>query len=303
MVQPPSPPYIPANLTGGEQDRIDRIVIHGTVSPGTYCGAAQDLGEYFRDLQEPPEGRWASCHYGVDPCETRQYVYDHTIAYHAPPNEGSVGIELCDPQSGADSRWDDAEHERMLDRAAALVRQLCLAYDIPMRWLMPDELAAGARGITDHENVGLAWNETSHTDPGWSTSRSDDFMRRVLAAPEREPAPAPEEDDDMKMDDPIPKPHAAVPGTVGYALHNIHFGVDGERRDGDIAAALRHMQWTIDRQGAQVAGLVAAVRTLSESKGLDAGDLLTKVEKIVQAALEEATVDVDVTVQGQNQES
>ncbi|SFE54444.1 N-acetylmuramoyl-L-alanine amidase [Actinopolyspora alba] len=179
---PPSPPYIPANLTGGPQERIDRIVIHGTVKPGTYCGAAKDLGAYFRDLQEPSdsEGRWASCHYGVDPCETYQYVYDHTIAYHAPPNDGSIGVELCDPQSGPDARWDDEQHQAMLDRAAELVRQLCRAYDIPMVWLYPDDLTAGGRGITDHENVGLAWGQTSHIDPGWSTSRSDDFIRRVL---------------------------------------------------------------------------------------------------------------------------
>lgn len=262
MVAPPSPPYIPANLTGGSQSRIDRIVIHGTVSPGTYCGAAEDLGHYFHTLQAPPAGRWASCHYGVDPCETRQYVYDHTIAYHAPPNENSVGIELCDPQSGPDSRWDDAEHERMLDRAADLVRQLCLAYDIPMRWLMPDELAAGARGITDHENVGAAWGQTSHTDPGWSVSRSDDFMRRVrsaapVPAPVPAPAPQPEEDDDMKMEDPVPKPFEAVPETVGYALHNLLYGIGGVRRDGDIAAALRHMTWRLDSMATSIPALIA----------------------------------------------
>ncbi len=197
MAEPPSPPYIPANLIDGPQDRIDRIVIHGTVNPGTYHGAAEDLGAYFRDLQAPPEGRWASCHYGVDPGAVYQYVYDHTIAYHAPPNAGSIGVELCDPQTGPDSRWDDAEHRLMLGRAADLVRQLCRAYDIPMVWLMPDELAAGARGITDHENVGAAWGQTTHTDPGWSTARSEQFMRRVSG----DTHTSTEEDTDMQTDE------------------------------------------------------------------------------------------------------
>ena len=39
MSKPPAPPYIPAKHTGGRQHRIDRIVIHGTVS-NTECGGA-----------------------------------------------------------------------------------------------------------------------------------------------------------------------------------------------------------------------------------------------------------------------
>lgn len=177
MTAPPTPPIIPAKYHGADTNLpVHRIVMHGTVSPCEY-GGARNIARYFQDPSYV-----SSCHYIVDPGETIQCVDDWTVAYHAPPNEHSIGVELCDPQAGPDSRWDDANHQAMLDRAAGLVRQLCLAYEVPMVWLMPGDLAAWRHGITDHENVGTTWNQTSHIDPRWSVARSDDFMRRVLAA-------------------------------------------------------------------------------------------------------------------------
>lgn len=194
MTEAPTPPFIHArDFTEGGNLPVRRIVIHGTVSP-CRCGGAESIAQYF---QSPTYQ--SSCHYVVDPCETYQCVNDQDVAWHAPPNEHSIGVELCDPQKGPDSRWDDADHEAMLDRAADLTRQLCEAYDVPMVWLMPEDLRAGARGITDHENVGIAWGQTSHTDPGWSTARSDDFIRRVTHTPDNDRSAPEKRYDDMGL--------------------------------------------------------------------------------------------------------
>jgi len=167
-VQPPSPPYVgpAAHTSAGSNQPIRRIVIHSTVSP-CKAGGARATAAYFRS-----RGSGGSAHYVVDPSEAVQVVWDNTIAWHAPPNAGSIGVELCDEPAGPNggkasvSRWADAEHAAMLDRAAELVAQLCLAYDVPIRKVGPKQLLAGAHGICGHVDVSQAWHESDHWDPG-----------------------------------------------------------------------------------------------------------------------------------------
>jgi N-acetylmuramoyl-L-alanine amidase len=143
----------------GTQSRINRIVIHCTVSP---CapGWANKIAKYF---QSPSSG--GSAHYVVDPEEIVQCLPDNVIAWHAPPNTGSVGIELCDWQKGDPKRWNDSNHQNMLRLAAPLVRSLANKYDIPLKWLTVAELRAGHRGICGHVDVSRAWGKTDHGDP------------------------------------------------------------------------------------------------------------------------------------------
>lgn len=176
--QPPAPEYLgPARFVGGRQELnpLRRIVIHCTVSP---CerGGARNVARYFRDSVTRP----SSAHYIVDPGEVVQVVGDHTVAFHAPPNTDTIGVELCDMQGGPIARWEDANHRAMLQRAAELVAELCLAYDVPRRRLGHLRLRAGQRGITGHVDVSRAWGQTNHSDPGdgfpWAT-----FMNLVRA--------------------------------------------------------------------------------------------------------------------------
>jgi hypothetical protein len=163
-VQPPSPPYLgPAKFHGGAQGLkpLKRIVIHGTVSP---CkrGGARDIARYFANTVTRP----SSAHYVIDPGEVVQVVGDHQVAYHAPPNTDSIGIEHCDPVAGDPNRWADTDHQAMLKISARTVAELCLAYDVPIRHVGPVGLRLGRRGITGHVDVSNAWHQTSHTDPG-----------------------------------------------------------------------------------------------------------------------------------------
>lgn len=152
--------FIQARNHGGTQSAVNRLVIHGTVTP---CGdgwarrVAADFHTTSRD---------ASAHYVIDPGEIVQCLTESTVGYHAPPNTGSLGFELCDPQAGSSSRWKDANHEAMLRRAAALVRARAKHWGVPLVKLSAADLKAGRRGICGHADVSAAWHLTDHIDPG-----------------------------------------------------------------------------------------------------------------------------------------
>lgn len=165
MYNPPSPVYLgPASKSSaGSNKPIKRIVIHCTVS-ACKPGGARDIAAYFRSAASG-----GSAHYVVDPKETVQVVYDGVIAWHAPPNGNSLGIELCDPMTdfkGGAGRWTDAAHQEMLLRAAKLVAQLCLAYNVPSRKLSVASLKLGRAGVCGHIDVSNAFRQSSHWDPG-----------------------------------------------------------------------------------------------------------------------------------------
>lgn len=152
--------FVPARRHGGSQSThsLHRIVMHSTVTP---CkdGWARKVAGWFHTWTKT-----ASAHYVVDPSTVVKCLHDGTIGYHAPPNAGSIGVELCDYSKG--DKWNGKSHVAMLRRAAKLVADKCHAYDIPIVWLTVDDLHAGKRGITSHLNISHTWHETTHTDPG-----------------------------------------------------------------------------------------------------------------------------------------
>jgi len=171
--KPPSPPYLgPAAHTSGPGNKpINRIVIHSTVSPCVE-GGARSIAAYFRSSRSG-----GSAHYVVDPGEVVQVVYDSIIAWHAPPNTHSLGIEMCEYPAPNKSRWGKPNQQEMLKRTARLTAQLCLAYNVPPRFVGVIGLRAGRRGITTHNMVSKAWHQSTHWDPGGWPRR--EFMREV----------------------------------------------------------------------------------------------------------------------------
>lgn len=149
-----------ANHSGAGNLPVKRIVIHATVSP-CVRGQARRTAEYFTRSSTK-----ASAHYAVDPGEAVRCLPDHLIGWHAPPNQHSIGVELCDPMAGSGSRWGDADHEAMLRRAAELVTNLCTQHDIPAQAVTPGQLRGGLRGVCGHDDVRDAWGQTTHWDPG-----------------------------------------------------------------------------------------------------------------------------------------
>lgn len=182
MAKAPAPPYVgPANRHGGKGNKpIKRIVLHSTVGP-TKPGSARNIAHMFNTTS-----RAASAHYIVDAGEVVQDLYDSYVAYHAPPNSHSLGVEICDNPGPSESRphsvgrWADGDHRKALLLTAELVAGLCKAYGIPIRKLSPSELRAGKKGICGHIDISHAWRQTTHWDPGefpWA-----EFIRLVKKA-------------------------------------------------------------------------------------------------------------------------
>jgi hypothetical protein len=173
----PSPTYLgpPKKHSGSNNKPINRVVIHSAVMP---CepGRARQLARM--NSEGTGGGSW---HYATDPTETIQCSYDSMVCWHAPPNDHSIGIEMADwpeqlPAPEGTTRWQRARlrwrwtgrnHQRMLNRTARLTAELCLAYDLPIRFLSPADLQAGRKGITTHANVSQAFGQSSHWDPGF----------------------------------------------------------------------------------------------------------------------------------------
>ncbi|MDP9167759.1 MAG: N-acetylmuramoyl-L-alanine amidase [Actinomycetota bacterium] len=155
-------PYIEGyqGHTSGPNGTITRIVVHGTVSP-CQSGGARSVASYF---QSPNAGGLA--HYVVDPAEIIQCCHEDTACWHAPPNHGSIGVELCDPQTGPGGRWGDQPHLHMLHLAAQLVADLCKRHNLPVKYVDAAGLLRGETGITTHADVSQAWHQSDHTDPG-----------------------------------------------------------------------------------------------------------------------------------------
>lgn len=190
--------FMQAARHGGSQSQVNRIVIHATVSP-CVRGGAMNVARYFQSSKAG-----GSAHYTVDPGEIVASVREGTIAYHAPPNTSTIGIELCDPQKGPGSRWADGDHEAMLRLAAGLVRQVAKRWDVPLRRLTVAEVKAGKRGICGHVDVSNAFRQTDHSDPGpdfpWAH-----FMALVKGEPKPggDDNPVPEFERPLKVTSPM----------------------------------------------------------------------------------------------------
>lgn len=170
----PRPPYLgpAAHTSQGSNKPIRRIVLHSTVS-ACVGGGARAVAAYFRE-----QSSGGSAHYVVDPSEVVQVVHDDVIAWHAPPNQGSIGVEMCDmPNPSSLARWNDPEHRALFARTARLVAELCLAYDVPPYYRSSTALRLRRRGVTTHRQVSLAFAQSDHWDPGaWPRYK---FMREV----------------------------------------------------------------------------------------------------------------------------
>lgn len=183
----PSPVYLgpAAHTSAGSNKPIRRVVIHSTVSP---CerGGARNIAAYFRG-----KSAGGSAHYVVDPGEVVQVVYDGVIAWHAPPNQHSLGIELCDyPDATSAARWADPNHQAMFARAARLTAQLCLAYGVRPWFVGRIGLRLGRTGVTTHNEVSQAFGQSSHWDPGaWPRRKFMRAVRREVKAIKKEKRP------------------------------------------------------------------------------------------------------------------
>lgn len=206
-----------AHVSAGSNLPVTRIVIHATCPDvgfpaASAHGSASGTARYFGQ-----QSSGGSAHYveGIDAEE--HCVADNAIAWHAPPNPGTIGVEIT--ADGGDASAYGAHPERAYTRAqwlspqvwpavvraAARVAELCARFGVPAVLLSVADVRAGHRGICGHVTVSQAFGQTDHTDPGpnfpWaefmalvtghtSTAPSRGETRPPLVAPKPAPAPA-----------------------------------------------------------------------------------------------------------------
>ncbi len=171
--------FVEAKHSRPRRRGIDTVVIH-TAECGERPNSAEAVASYFR---APPVT--ASAHFCVDSDSVVQCVHEDRVAYAAPDqNEQGIQIELSGYARQSAEDWADPYSSAMLDLAAELVADLCARHSIPVEFVGPEGLKAGARGITTHQActkafpVGADGKRRSHWDPG-NAFPMDAFLARV----------------------------------------------------------------------------------------------------------------------------
>jgi len=150
----------PGSYIRGGNGRVTRIVWHRMEAP-MRAGTARGTANYFA---AGAGGRYVSAHLCVDPAEAVRCLDPTDMGYHAPPNGGSIGVELAG--YSADDDWHTSDGEAMMRNAANAVRDLCDELDLDPVWLLAQDLRDGRHGHTSHGGVSDAWHQTDHWDPG-----------------------------------------------------------------------------------------------------------------------------------------
>lgn len=146
---------------------ITRVVIHATSPPGapgtssSASGMAHGTALYFRS-----RNAGGSAHYITDVNAEEHCVADEYIAYHAPPNTGSIGIEICGEETYTRAEWLSPEVWPAVVRAQARAREVCHRFGVPWVRLTVADLLAGHHGVCGHVDVSNAWHQSDHSDPG-----------------------------------------------------------------------------------------------------------------------------------------
>lgn len=178
--------------TSGRQ--IDLVVIHDMEAKEDIT-TAENVAKWFAGKDAPR----ASAHWNHDPDSSVRSVLDKDVAWGAPgANHNGLQHELAGYARQTREEWLDDPSMKIMQRAAAKVREECLAYDIPVEFVNADRLLAGARGITTHLEVTRAWHRSTHWDPGYNFPMEDVFIPMVL---------------DHKIKDPVVAPQSHVAGT------------------------------------------------------------------------------------------
>lgn len=218
-----------AHVSAGSNLPIKRIVVHATCPVlgfprASAAGQARNTARYFTSTDSG-----GSAHYVEDVAGEEHCVRDSAVAWHAPPNPHSIGVEICaDGGSAAAYRknlsanytraqWLSPEVWPAVQRAARRVRELCDRFNVPKVQLTVAEVRADRPGICGHVDVSEAFGMTDHSDPGPNFPWVE-FMQEVIGTQEDIVTP-----DDIKAiaDEVLKRPVKDLNGntlTVGQAI-------------------------------------------------------------------------------------
>lgn len=141
------------------------IVIHD-MEAGESSDRAESTAVYFAS---GAGGRQVSSHYCADNNSIIQCVKLADVAWtvgNRPGNNRGINWELAGFARQTRAEWLDPFGRAMLGRMAPYVVADAAKYGIPIRRCTVDDLKAFRPGITSHNDLRLAFGQTTHTDPG-----------------------------------------------------------------------------------------------------------------------------------------
>ena len=145
----------------GGNGTIHTVVIHDEEFP-LGDSSAEAIANYFA---QPDHGD--SCaHYVIDRDSERHVVADGELAYHAPPNGGTIGIERDGYASWNAAQWNSPAAQQTTCRVAARTAELTVRFNLPPVWRSVGETAQNLPGVTSHANRSKAFRQSEHSDPG-----------------------------------------------------------------------------------------------------------------------------------------
>ena len=213
-----------------------RYVVHATAGGRGYpresaAGVAHATALYFRT-----QAAGGSAHYVHDAGGNEEHcVPEDVIAWHAPPNQHSIGDEICSEPSYTRDQWLSNAVWPAVRASALRCREVCDRYGLPKVKIGAADLLAGAHGVCGHVDVSNAWHQTTHWDPG-ANFPWDDYMAVVNGQdPEGDDLPTP--DDVWNLSINGVKARDRLIGIDSIQLPQIHAAVDAVRADLDAVKA------------------------------------------------------------------
>lgn len=201
----PGLPFVQAKgYTKGRPDGPPIWVVWHDMEASEHSARAESTAAYFAN---PPDGRQVSSHYCVDDNSVVQCVRLADSAWtvgNRPGNNRGINWELSGFARQTRAEWLDAFGVAMFNQAAPIVAADMRRFAIPNRWCSVADLKAYRPGMTTHNDLRLAFNVTTHTDPGTGFPR--DHVQQVIEAALNDP-----QEDDMDQ----------------QALHDILWQLDG----------------------------------------------------------------------------
>jgi hypothetical protein len=141
------------------------IVVHDMEGAETTT-IAEDLGKYQAG---GAQGRSVSSHYCADSNSVVQCVKLQDSAWtvgNRMGNNRGINWEFAGRANQTREQWLDDFGRAMFATAAPIIRSDAARFGIPLRRCTLDDLRARRPGITSHNDLGLVYGGTDHTDPG-----------------------------------------------------------------------------------------------------------------------------------------
>jgi peptidoglycan hydrolase-like protein with peptidoglycan-binding domain len=158
-------PFVQSRFYGKRRTVVDLVVLH-CMEGAESSTRAEHCAQYMAALS--PDAGAKSAHYYVDSDSVVQGVPDHVVAFAAPgANHNGLQIEHAGYARQSTAEWLDDFGVRMLWLSAQLVARKARERSLPIRFVRAaDLLKKGARGITTHHEVSIAFGRSDHHDPG-----------------------------------------------------------------------------------------------------------------------------------------